>query len=356
MPRPRKGYRVLGPYKHGRRWRVILVAADGFRSVESFTDEETAKRFAEETGKIAPGEITVLQALEQYEVHMRRKGCKERSISVTLDRIRNIVTDLDDVLNQITPQKISTAYRKRCDVVAVATHRNELVDAKSFFKWCVEEAIIPKSPATKVKPIGKPKKGKKQLRMSEARLFISKCIELAKTGDVGAVCALACIMLGLRSGEIRNRKVRDVDVCPDRTLLWIEEGKTDAANRIMEIPQPLAGILEGYAKGRRAEELLFPSPKSTGQPLTRTWLNTAVKRICWMTGVPVVCTHGLRGTWASLTAELGTPSRTLAREMGHTSEKVTRAHYIQAGAEERARVKRMLRIVNGGLEDAGNES
>jgi integrase len=65
-------------------------------------------------------------------------------------------------------------------------------------------------------------------------------------------------------------------------------------------------------------------------------------------GVPQVCTHGLRGTWATLTTEAGVSEQIVAMALGHTSPAITRQHYIKPGTQERVRVEKMLRVVQGG--------
>ena len=178
-------------------------------------------------------------------------------------------------------------------------------------------------------------------------LFISACLE---ADNPGGLAALSILMLGLRSSEILLRRVRDVDAGPDGVLLWIDFGKTEEAKRYMEVPEPLAGLLVHQAQNREPAEYLLPSPVNRGQPCHRNWLLKVVRNLCQLAGVPRVCVHGLRGTWATLTAERGVSSKILAREMGHTSDAVTKGHYIQPGAIERAKARRMLRVIGGGLE------
>ncbi|HEY3352038.1 MAG TPA: hypothetical protein VGQ83_02220 [Polyangia bacterium] len=63
----------------------------------------------------------------------------------------------------------------------------------------------------------------------------------------------------MRASEVIHRKVRDVDVGPDGVLLWIDAGKTDAAKRFFDVPEPLASLLTKLAKDRKTNEWLFQS-------------------------------------------------------------------------------------------------
>ena len=80
----------------------------------------------------------------------------------------------------------------------------------------------------------------------------------------------------------------------------------------------------------------------------RTWLREAVKRVCKEAKVPRVCPQGLRGTHATLAREAGATGHLVAKQLGHGSERVTEEHYIEAGATERDRNKRFLKVMNGG--------
>jgi hypothetical protein len=40
----------------------------------------------------------------------------------------------------------------------------------------------------------------------------------------------------------------------------------------------------------------------------------------------------------------------VAKELGHSSDEVTRQHYTKKGATERARTKKMLQVIEGGKE------
>jgi integrase len=72
-----------------------------------------------------------------------------------------------------------------------------------------------------------------------------------------------------------------------------------------------------------------------------------VSRICGEAEVPRVCPHGLRGTWATLTTDAGVSGHVIAREMGHTTYAMTEKHYLEQGAKERTRARKMLTVVEG---------
>ncbi len=310
----------------------------------SFASEAEAKKAAVRFRKQIPGRVTFAHVLDEYEQHLAEKGNKQSSIKVTTWRLNNWL-EPEMPIADVTPTQTKRRYEKRCKVVSVDTHRGELSEVKTFWRWVVKKGYVTRSPAEKIEPVGRRRKGKLQLRRSEARAFFVKALELARQGDEGAVAALAVLVLGLRSGEIWCRRVRDVDADEAGALLWIEEGKTEAATRYMEVPDPLAGLLVDRTSLRRQEEWLFPSQKAASGHRESGWLRSNVKRICEAAVAPVVTVHGLRGTWATLTTDAGVSGHVVARELGHTNETVTREHYTEHGAEDRAKARRMIGLL-----------
>lgn len=315
--------------------------------MESFQSEGEAEKAARAARRRIPGQVTVEVVLDRYELHLKRKGNKPSSVNSTMIRLKNW-QDVTSTIADVTARQLQKRYDKRCEEVAVDTHRNELMEVKTFWRWCVNKKLITRSPAANIEPVGKRCKGKKQLRRSEARRFFARAVELADKGNDGGIGVMAVVMLGLRSSELRLRTVRDLDVDDDSVLLWIDDGKTEAAERHMEVPEPLAGYLVQLAGERDDDDWLFLSTKSSSGHREKTWLLKVVKRICTDAKVPMITPHGLRGTWATLTTDAGVAGHVVAKELGHSSPTTTTQHYTKKGAADRAKSKRMLKVLEGG--------
>ena len=67
-----------------------------------------------------------------------------------------------------------------------------------------------------------------------------------------------------------------------------------------------------------------------------------VQRICIKAGVPQVCTHSLRGLWATLAIKSGAAAHAVAESLGHHSFAVTQRHYAEAAAVTNAASARVL--------------
>jgi integrase len=285
--------------------------------------------------------------LQKYENLLRNRGLKGSTIQTTMYRLRTW-HEPDVAVSSVTASMLERKYLRRQEQVSVDTQRNELSEVKTFWRWVVKKSLARKSPAENIEPVGRRKRGKLQLRKSEARRFYEVALDLAQKGDEGALAGLLVLMLGIRRGELLERRVRDIDVNPDGVWLWIDEGKTEAAARYHDVPKPIAGMLAERVSGRESGDWLFPSELSDSGHTEQCWLRSAVRRVCKAAGVPEVTPHGLRGTHSTLAREEGATGRAVSQALGHASEHVTEQHYLAPGTVERVRARRVFEVIQGG--------
>jgi integrase len=343
----RRNYRIHGPYKHRRKWRVVVIAPDGTQHVESFDSEAEAKAKVLKEKLRKPGMTSVGQAVEKYCQYMKERGNTDGHIATTAFRLRGWFPEFLP-LRSIKRNVVECSYRDRTKKVSAATHRNELGQVKTFFRFCVRNRMLKASPAEDVEPVGKPSRGKPQLNRKQAKRFFLVAHEMAASGDTGAVAALMALELGMRSLEIRTRRALDVIDDEDGVFLWIKRGKTPAASRVFKVEGDLAGYLVSLADGLEPKEYLFKNRTRHKRDAHRcsNWLIDAVRGICEVAGVPYIPPHGLRGTKGTLEAEEDAPVSTIARQLGHSNPEVTRRHYIRGGADQGSR--KVLRVLKGG--------
>jgi integrase len=123
--------------------------------------------------------------------------------------------------------------------------------------------------------------------------------------------------MGLRTSEVLKRVVRDLD--DGARYLWIDEGKTASARRHLEVPALVQPYLLRLASGKRPDELLVGVGEVTGEPHLRQSMHWMVRQLCQKAGVPRVCTHSLRGLWATLAVGSGIASHAVAESLSHHS-------------------------------------
>jgi len=282
----------------------------------------------------------------RFREHLIEKGDRPSTVVTAMFRLGQFFTRPEKVLTELTPGVIQQLYDARRAKVSPTTHRNELNQVKSFFKWCVSQRHLRLSPADPVEGVGKKQRGKPQLRAGEARLLLDHALALAARGDDGAFAVAVALVMGLRAGEIVKRVARDVDAFS--RVLHIEKAKTAAGNRKLEIPDTLWPHFEARIRGKGPQDSLLPGRDN---PFHRPdWVRAHVVRLCKELGFStVVCAQGLRATHSSLAQEAGVTARVVAQQLGHESESTTLAHYTRPGLPEEQQGRRVLRVLNGGV-------
>lgn len=360
MAQRRKGERVLGPYPHAGRWRLIVVGSGGEKSrreYESKKEAEKVKVWVARELQVAE-ERTIGDARKEYAMYLRdEKQNKPGSVEDTAYRLGMFFAEVgedgmvirgidEDPLSSITPDKGAGLYSglrrrkaKGGQPLSVDSHRNILAEAKSFLKWCAGKKWIVRNPLDAVEGVGKRRHGKEQLRIDEARKWQGKAMEMADRGQEGAVAAMMCLLMGMRCSEVVSRVVRDLD--DDGRLLWIPDSKTLAGRRKLQVPDLLQPYLVGLAKGRDPQEALFGEH-------WRDWPRKWVQRICKAAEVPKVTAHAMRGLHSTLAVDSGITSHAVAAALGHESFKTTAESYAHQDAVASAQQKRVLGVLSGG--------
>jgi integrase len=312
--------RIHGPFRHGRKWRLVIVREDDTREKRSFDTEGEAEAEAIRLrAKCVPGpskKLSVTSAIEKYE-EMLRKRNKAKTVDTTVSRLRSL-------LKPSPTKPISIVTTKEITKVVEAlpwaydTKRIALVELRTFCRWLMKKGYIRKDPSEGIEVEGKRRRGKPQLMADEARRFLAKALELAPT-EPGALASALALLMGLRISEITDRVVRDLD--QDGTVLAVPGGKTENARRRVRIPTPVRPLLAAYIKGKAPGDPILGITRYTGHYWCR--------KICKLAAVPVVSPHGLRGTNATLRYEVGEVPERIAAELGQGSfEGVTARFYV----------------------------
>ncbi|MBI2898501.1 MAG: tyrosine-type recombinase/integrase [Deltaproteobacteria bacterium] len=283
---------------------------------------------------------TIEEAIEMYVRFLRDvKQNRVSSVATTRARLEAFFPDREMPLRALDRATCSDCYDALCRTNAVDTHRNSLAEARTFGAWCEARKLVERNPLAGIEGVGRRRKGKPQLRIDEARKWITKAFELADMGEAGAVAAAVALYMGLRASEITSRVVRDLD--DGSRLLWIDHAKTEAGRRAVQVPEVLRPHLQRLASAKGPEDRLFGEHR-------REWVRGWVNRLCKLADVPVVSTHSLRGLHSTLAEEAGVSAHAVARALGHESVATTHEHYTAPAAVANAKQRRVLRVLDGG--------
>lgn len=363
MPRAKSAPRVTGPYaeRGGTRFRVRICDEAGRHDqyFSSLKEAQAAKRQAEsELSKTSAHRISDAVAA-YYRERVEQGMCLEQSAHDKAVQLSGFLGDyIDQDFGKLTAKRAAALYEHVVETPmartgkppSAATHRCYLGLAQTFFCWAVQKGYAPRNPFAEVRPVGRVSCGKKQLRFEEASRFISSGLQLFdQDGDMLALAGVTTLLLGCRATEVLHVKVRDLDC--GGTKLWIAardseyRGKTSNAARSPDVPPVLQPRLVKLAEGKPAADYLFGLGR-TGKPRRRQTLHKAVRRICQAAGVPVVCTHSLRGLWATAGVRSGALSHAVAAALGHGSFSMTRRHYVEPGTVEGTQTEQLVKLLD----------
>lgn len=355
MARPRdRSIRAIGPYAHGRRWRVFVVGPGGGgrarRTPKTFDTEEEAREFIRRFERKVIGAVGLDETIDEYQRFLETAGFEPVTVATAMFRVRGFFPTEDRVrpVAALTEARMRELYAKLRErprrgwvnplahekpqkKIAAQTHRGMLSAVKKFLRWCIEErGYLRQNPAEKVKPVGRPKKGKdkEQLRFDETVKLQEFCARELAAGDDAALAVLLASVLGLRASEVAKMTVRDVD--QGGRVVWVADSKTEAGRRTQSTAW-LAPWLGWFIEGRIGR--LFPER-------SRHWVLYHTKRLCRMAGVPTSTAHGLRRTHATAAAEGGATAEQMMTGLGWSGPAVGPGSYIRPGAIESARTRR----------------
>jgi len=338
-----EGPQIYGPYKHGKKWRVVVISGSA-QVARSYSTEAEAIAVKKRTQEISLS-ITVESIVHDYIAHLGSRGLAASTVRTVEYRLNAFFAGRErSNYFDISKSVAANLYADITTRQSVDTHRNTLVAVKAMGAWAVKTGKARSNPFAAVEPTGLRSRGKQQLRIDEARKLYAKCVELADSGDDGAVAVLTTMLLGLRASEVTNRLVRDLDA--GGTILWIEKAKTRAGDRGLAVPDVLRSHLQRLAKGRAPTERLFGgSTTKRGNARDRQWLYHHTHRLCELALVPATSPHALRGLHATVAIAAGADVASVARHLGHSDTKVTTEHYIAPGAIARSRATFVAEIL-----------
>lgn len=333
---------VLGPYveEHGgkQRYRLILKS-HGRRKSLFFAMLAEARRAKVRLEKEATrlDEKSVEGLVKEYIDYVREyEGYREKTQRDVQQRILNFFGSKAGLmrLSALTEHKAAEMYQSHAQrlsgktgrTLSPTTHRGDLRILKRFGAWAQQMGHLAKNPFAHVRPTGRDRAGKPQLRMDELKRWLQEAWSAVQQGDDLALVAMLCLWRGLRVSEVLSRVVRDLD--EDGAVLVIERAKTRAGNRRVDIPEFMRPFVQSLGRGQAPDAWLFRQQRDSSKPRRKQSVNLRVHVLCARAGVPEICTHSLRGMNATLKVQAGASEDYVARSIGHTSFGVTLRHYV----------------------------
>lgn len=354
---------------HRARFRFRMGSGDRASKSYSFDTREEAEEArrralaAIERTKATAAALSLEDALSRYRAYKIANGNGEVSAATEIHRVVHFFGRESGTLPKLSPESAAALYERSREGVSAAYSQAAVKAARRFGAWLVRERLWRSNPLLEVEILGggakRGEQSKRQLSRDQGRMWLAGALACYELGDPGALVAAVLIVMGPRCSEVASRRVSHLD--DGGAILRIPKGKSKSALRDLPVPYPtpddpevpdLRAALLTQAKAARAwgraqdpailDPPLFPpiafAAKGNpvkGEHLSRYSARRAVHRVCRAVGLPLVCPHALRGTFASRAVALGVAIREVARDLGQAGPRVTERHYVSAESMDR---------------------
>lgn len=155
------------------------------------------------------------------------------------------------------------------------------------------------------------------LSMDEAKRLLEACSPAFKR------LVRVALETGARYGELMALRVEDFNA--DAGTLHIRDSKSGKPRHVVLTPEGAAYVAE-IAKDRSPADILLV--KENGEPWQRDHQKDPLRNACKTAKIdPPISFHALRHSWASHAVMCGVSLQIVARNLGHTTTRVTEAHY-----------------------------
>jgi hypothetical protein len=163
---------IYGPYFKHVHHHIHLHFLDGSKKYKTFATEEEAWSFIRRNQKrVVAKPISVQNAIGAYVDS--RTDVRETTRTTIRFRLEAFASGFEEILLQSFPAMTawdSVLAKKN----AVDTLHGIRSVANGFFRWSIREGYLNKNPLEGIKIKGKKKRGKPQLRLDEARMFLEE--------------------------------------------------------------------------------------------------------------------------------------------------------------------------------------
>jgi integrase len=243
-------------------------------------------------------------------------------------------------IKDLRPEQIQNLYNQLIDQhVSVHTVRKIHITLHSALAQAFRQSMIPRNPASLVKPPRQPATEMAVLNESQ----VSQMLVTAKGHRWEALYHLAVIS-GMRQMELLGLKWTDLDwirqvlrverqlIRPGKHGVQFSSPKTRFGKRAIALGGRTIEILRGHYDRQQMERLAAGNnwhehglifTNSLGGPIDPRNLLRDYKRLLHESGLPNIRFHDLRHTAASLMLNNGVPPIVVSRRLGHSKASIT---------------------------------
>lgn len=341
-----------------RDWDGKLRRIEATGSSRSSAKAELKKRIAQRGERIAgsnvlTGDTTFPELVEFWIEDMETD--KRLAPSTKDTYVRNMQTLVMDAFEHYSLREISVSrvdqFLKREAMKSYSRAKHAKVVLGLALGLATRYDAIPRNPVPQTRRLHKPKVRPKALTVEQVQ-SIRRAVATWRRGEKrmgprpdGQLEVIIEMMLGTsaRIGEVLAIRMCDLDLDGDTPTVEIngtivhfkgqgptrqEFPKTDASRRRIPLPQFTINAIREYlrTRPRSGEELLFRTRNNT--PHTTNNVRRRLRTILDEAGIGGVTPHAFRRTVATTIHRAG-GIELASQTLGHTSQEITRIHYIE---------------------------
>lgn len=252
--------------------------------------------------------------VEKFRLWMQSKRYSRNTTEVYMQAIQTFLCQMgkkpletigfEDVVDFNTNYILARAYS--------VSYQNQVVNAlKLFFKVVCNRSLLPEQ-------IHRPRR-EKRLPSVLSKEEVKRILEAHRNVKHRTMLSMA-YACGLRSGEVLNIRLNDIDSFRRTLFIRQSKGKKD---RVVPLHGRITELLTEYLRTYKPTDYLFEGAHP-GTPYSGRSLQKVLKQAVLHAGIKKAVTlHWLRHSYATHLLESGTNLRFIQELLGHSSSKTT---------------------------------
>ena len=280
-----------------------------------------------ETALAVIDENTTAKAIQMFFVSKKMEGCTDKTLSYYRFVIRKFFSLIPKDITAVSADDVRLYLATRyvdCKL-SKTSQDNELRVLKSFFKWCFGDKYIAEIPTLNIKAVKQEKRIKKPFTEKQIELLRETAAQPngKRTEDkLKSARTLAIIDVlfstGVRVTELVGMNITDLQ--PDEIVVF---GKGEK-ERTVYLNTRAQLNLEKYLNLRTDDnDALFVGIRSPHNRMTAAVVETEIRELGKLAGVPNTHPHRFRRTAATLALNRGMPIEQVSKMLGHEDLKTT---------------------------------
>lgn len=257
----------------------------------------------------------LMEKIDVYLSARKVEGLSEYTIEGNRIELTMFANFVNKAVVQITTSDIRK-YLASNSKWMMSTVDNKLSKIKTFFSWLVQEELLLRDPASKIKPPKKPKRLPKGLSIEELEIVRESCKTYRERALMEVMYSTGC-----RLTEIANMKRNDIN-SQDMSLRVIGKGDKE---RIVYLSIKAMHQLRKYLTTRNDDcEYLFATQRRPIRKNSGANIERIIDKIEKRANLSKKLTpHTFRHTFASLATENGADLADVQKLLGHERPETT---------------------------------